>query len=161
MCCESQWTHGQRDTETGGRPPHVASLKPEVLARGGFSFLEVMVVVVIIGLLAGAVAINVRSRVDKARVNRARSDIATIVNALETYYAEHGKYPSNEQGLQVLDLKGSSDPWGRPYVYNQPGRKGPFEVLCYGADGQEGGDGADKDVSSDDLSSADAQTAIR
>ncbi len=118
---------------------------------GGFSFIEVMVVVVIIGLLAGAVAIKVGDYTDKAKINRARSDIATIVSAVEAFYADRGRYPANDQGLAVLPLKGATDPWGRPYVYNAPGARGPFEVLCYGADGVEGGEGAGADISSDDL----------
>ncbi len=119
--------------------------------RGGFSFIEVMVVVVIIGLLAGAVAIKVSDYVDRAKLNRARSDIATIVNAVESYYADTGAYPSNEQGLSALPIKNTKDPWNRPYQYNQPGRSEAYEVICYGADGREGGDGADRDISSDSL----------
>jgi general secretion pathway protein G len=122
--------------------------------RAGFSFIEVMVVIVIIGLLAGAVAIKVGDYIDKAKINRARSDIATIVNAVESFYADRGRYPGNDQGLSVLPLKGVIDPWGRSYVYNAPGVRSPFEVLCYGADGLEGGEGASADISSDDLHEA-------
>ncbi len=121
----------------------------------GFSFIEIMVVVVIIGLLAGAVAIKVSDYVDKARLNRAKSDIATIVNAIESYYADQGSYPSNEDGLEVLPVKKTNDPWGRPYQYNQPGRSEPYEVICYGADGREGGQGADADVTSETLEKED------
>ena len=120
-------------------------------ARGGFSFIEVMIVVVIIGLLAGAVAIKVGDYVDKAKRNRARSDIATIVNAVESYYAENGKYPSNDEGLAVLPVKHTKDSWGRPYQYNQPGQNEPYEVICYGADGREGGDDVNSDISSTNL----------
>lgn len=151
MCFNQEVTQRRSDGETQAR---------RYSARG-FSFIEVMVVVMIIGLLAGAVAINVRSRIDKAKVNRARSDIATIVNALESYYAEHGKYPGNEEGLESLDLKGFIDPWNRPYQYNQPGSAGPFEVLSYGADGQEGGSGADADVTSDQIAGGGAEVAER
>ncbi|MDH3585265.1 MAG: type II secretion system protein GspG [Phycisphaerae bacterium] len=112
----------------------------------GFSLVEIMVVIIIIGLLAGAVALKVSGYVDRARLDRARSDIATIVTAVETYYADQGQYPSNDQGLSVLPLKSITDPWGRPYIYNQPGRTEPFEVICFGADGREGGDGPDTDV---------------
>jgi general secretion pathway protein G len=115
---------------------------------GGFSFIEIMVVVVIIGLLAGAVAINVSSYADKAKRNRAKSDVAVIVNAIEAYYAESGRYPTNDEGLSALPLKNTNDPWGRPYQYNQPGRDGPYEVVTYGADGREGGTGADADIGS-------------
>jgi general secretion pathway protein G len=116
-----------------------------------FTFIEIMVVVVIIGLLAGAVAIKVGDYVDKAKLNRAKSDIATIVNAVESYYADRGAYPSNEDGLGVLPIKGATDPWGRPYQYNQPGRNEPYEVICYGADGREGGEGPNRDISSETL----------
>jgi general secretion pathway protein G len=116
--------------------------------RRGFSLVEIMVVVVIIGLLAGAVAIKVGDYVDKAKTNRAKSDIATIVNALETVYADKGRYPSNEEGLASLPLKNFTDPWERPYQYNQPGRSGPFEVISYGADGVEGGEGPNADIAS-------------
>ena len=119
--------------------------------RSGFSFIEVMIVVVIIGLLAGAVAIKVGDYVDKAKRNRARSDIATIVNAVESYYADRGQYPTNDEGLSVLPMKHTVDPWGRSYQYNQPGRNEPYEVICYGADGREGGVDADSDISSASL----------
>ena len=111
-----------------------------------------MVVVVIIGLLAGAVAIKVSSYVDKARLNRAKSDIAVIVNAIESYYLDRAAYPSNEEGLAALEsVTNPTDPWGRPYLYNQPGRNEPYEVVCYGADGREGGEGPDRDISSETL----------
>lgn len=116
-----------------------------------FSFLEIMVVVVIIGLLAGAVAIKVSDYVDKARLNRAKSDIAVIVNAIESYYLNEGNYPTNEDGLADLPIDKAKDPWGRPYQYNQPGRNEPYEVICYGADGREGGEDADGDISSETL----------
>ncbi len=119
--------------------------------RRGFSFIEVMVVVVIIGLLAGAVAIQVSDYVDKAKRNRARSDIATIVNAVESYYADEGRYPTNDEGLDVLPIKSKTDPWKRPYQYNQPGRSEPFDVISYGADGREGGDDANADITSEQL----------
>jgi len=117
----------------------------------GFSFIEIMVVVVIIGLLAGTVAIKVGHYVDKAKKNRARSDIATIVNAVESYYADNGRYPTNDEGLSVLPIKNTKDPWARVYQYNQPGRSEPYEVICYGADGREGGDKTDADITSANL----------
>jgi general secretion pathway protein G len=121
-----------------------------------------MIVIVIIGLLAGVVTINVRSYLTRAKQSAARQEIATVVHALNTFYATCGRYPTNEEGLGVLTsasekfpepiLEGKlADPWGRSYQYNAPGSKGPFEVLSYGADGREGGDGADADLSSDAL----------
>ncbi len=114
--------------------------------RHGFSFIEVMVVVVIIGLLAGTVTLKVVSYMDTAKINRARSDIATIVGAIEVYYLKRGKYPGSDEGLENLPIKSQLDPWGNLYEYNCPGREEPFEVICFGADGREGGDGVDADI---------------
>ena len=130
--------------------------------RGGFSLVEVMVVIVIIGLLASVVTLNVRGYLNKAKQNTARQEIATVVQALETFYATYSRYPSNEEGLTVLARPSDKlpepllqsipvDPWSRPYQYNSPGSQGPYEVICYGADGREGGEGADADVSSNAL----------
>jgi len=130
--------------------------------RRAFSLVELMVVIVIIGLLAGMVTVNVRSYMMTARQNTARAEMATIVQALNTFYTTYGRYPSNQEGLDVLLratdrlpeplLEGTpNDPWGNPYQYVSPGSSGPFEVICWGADGREGGDGADGDLSSDSL----------
>jgi general secretion pathway protein G len=117
------------------------------LRARGFSFVEVMVVIVIIGLLAGAVTLKVSHYLDTAKVNRAKSDLATIVAAVEAAYLTTGRYPANDQGLRNLPLKSRLDPWGTPYDYNSPGRHGePFEVICFGADGREGGEGVDADI---------------
>ena len=132
------------------------------LWRPAFSLVELMIVIVIIGLLAGMVTLNVRSYVGQARRNTARAEMATIVQALNTFYTTYGRYPTNEEGLEVLTrpteklpeslLEGKPvDPWGNPYQYNAPGTSGPFEVVCWGADGREGGEGADTDISSADL----------
>lgn len=118
-----------------------------------------MVVLVIIGLLAGAVGVGVRTYLVRARQDTARMEIATITDAVEAYYAVYGQYPSNEQGLAVLSEPSEKlvepllkqkpiDPWDRPYQYNQPGREGAFEVFSLGADGQEGGTGEDRDIGS-------------
>lgn len=127
-----------------------------------FSLVELMVVIVIIGLLAGIVTVNVRGYLIKAKQNVARQEIATIVNGLETFYATYGRYPTNEEGIAILTRKTEKlserilksepvDPWGQPYQYNSPGRKDLYEVICYGADGREGGDDANADISSDTL----------
>lgn len=113
----------------------------------GFSLIEVMVVIVIIGLLAGAVAIQVSGYMDSAEINRAKSDIATIMDAVELYRLEHKRYPTNEEGLDVLSIENSSDPWGNRYEYNSPGRSGEaYEIVTYGADGREGGEGTSEDI---------------
>ncbi|MCY2926024.1 MAG: type II secretion system protein GspG [Planctomycetota bacterium] len=110
-----------------------------------------MVVVVIIGLLAGAVVVKVGGYMETAKTNRAKSDIATIVDAVEAYHLQNGRYPTNEDGLKNLPLKNRTDPWGNAYEYNCPGHNEPFEVVSFGADGNPGGDGADADISSAQL----------
>jgi len=113
----------------------------------GFTFIEIMVVVVIIGLLAGAVTLKVMGNVDSAKVNRARSDMATIVSAIESYYLTHSRYPTNDEGLDKLQISGRLDPWGNPYEYNCPGQQDePFEVVTFGADGRPGGEGTNNDI---------------
>ena len=115
--------------------------------RGGFSLIEVMVVIVILGLLAGAVVLKVGGYMDTAETNRAKSDIATIVDAIELYRMENKRYPTNEEGLDKLPLDNRTDPWGNRYEYNSPGSNNePFEVVTYGADGREGGEGKDADI---------------
>lgn len=121
---------------------------------GGFSFIEILIVVVIIGILAGTVTLSARHYLDRAKQNRARSDVATYESALAAFYGDNGRYPTSDEGLATLTPKYvdklRSDPWSRPYNYNQPGRSGAYEVFSYGADGREGGEGADADVASYD-----------
>jgi general secretion pathway protein G len=105
-----------------------------------------MVVVVIIGLLAGAVTLKVADYMDTAKINRAKSDIATISNAVEAYYLKNSRYPSNEEGLSKLPLKNRMDPWGQPYEYNCPAQSEPYEVFTLGTDGRPGGDGINADI---------------
>jgi general secretion pathway protein G len=121
-----------------------------------------MVVIVIIGLLASVVTLNVRSYLNKAKQNTARQEIATIVHALESFYATYSRYPTNDEGIEALARPSEKlpepllkhvpvDPWGRPYQYNSPGTTEPFDVICFGADGREGGSGVDADIRSDAL----------
>jgi general secretion pathway protein G len=130
-------------------------------SRRGFTFIEVMIVVVIIGLLAAAVTISTRHFVDKAKENRARTDLSTFKSAIDAFYAENGRYPTNDEGLAILAPKYidrvHNDPWGRSYQYNEPGRNSPFEVLCLGKDGKEG----DSNISSDDLDIATASESSK
>ena len=136
-----------------------------IARRKGFTLIEIMIVIVIIGLLAGLVTVNVRGYLLKARQNAARAEIQTIVQALDTFDAAYSRYPTNEEGLEILTkpsdkmpeplLKGRTmDPWQHPYQYVSPGSSAPFEVISYGADGREGGDGANADISSADLKEA-------
>ena len=134
----------------------------------GFSLVEMMVVLFIIGLLAAVVALNVLPQGDKARVVKAQADIATMSQALEIYRLDAGSYPGVGEGLGALknppanlsmpqnyktggyikDLP--SDPWSRPYQYVVPGQAGhPFEIFSLGADGKPGGEGMDADIYAD------------
>ena len=120
--------------------------------EAGFTLVELMVVIVIIGLLATIVVINVMPAQDTARVRKAEADIATLEQGVEMYRLNRMNYPSSGDGLQALVAEGfikrvPDDPWGNPYRYAAPGRNGqPFDVYSYGADGREGGEGDDADI---------------
>ena len=133
----------------------------------GFTLIEILVVIVILGVLAALVVPRVIERPDEARVVAAKTDIATIMQALKIYRLDNQRYPTSEQGLQALVAKPTAgptppnwkpyvdklpnDPWGRPYQYANPGVKGEIDVYSFGADGQPGGTGFDTDVGSWDL----------
>ncbi|MEA9555632.1 type II secretion system major pseudopilin GspG [Xanthomonas nasturtii] len=130
----------------------------------GFTLVELMVVIVIIGLLATVVMINVMPSQDRAMVEKARADVAVLEQALETYRLDNLTYPTTEQGLQALLNPPSGltrperyrqggyirrlpeDPWGHAYQYRRPGRNGGFDVYSSGADGAEGGDADNADI---------------
>ena len=130
----------------------------------GFTLVEIMVVVVILGILAVLIVPRVLGRSDEARQAAAKHDIATIMQSLKLYRLDNGRYPTNDQGLQALVTKPSSapapsnwkpyldkvpkDPWGNTYQYLSPGVHGEVDVFSLGADGQPGGTGADLDVGS-------------
>lgn len=131
--------------------------------RAGFTLIEIMVVVVILGILAALVVPRIMSRPDEARVVAARQDIKTLVQALKLYRLDNYKYPSMEQGLKALVTKPDSgtenwkasldylpkDPWGNEYQYLNPGTHGSeVEVFCFGADGRQGGEGIEADIGS-------------
>jgi general secretion pathway protein G len=122
--------------------------------ENGFTLVELMVVIVIIGLLATVVVINVLPAQDTARIRKAEADIATLEQGIEMYRLNRMNYPSAAEGLQSLVSEGfikrlPDDPWGNPYRYAVPGRDGqPFDVYTYGADGREGGEGDDADIGS-------------
>jgi general secretion pathway protein G len=130
----------------------------------GFTLIELMVVLVIIGVLAALIVPNVLDRADDARVTAARTDISNLGQALKLYKLDNQRYPTSEQGLQALLVKPTSgpippnwkpyveklpnDPWGRAYLYINPGLKGEIDVLSFGADGQAGGEGKNADIGS-------------
>jgi len=130
----------------------------------GFTLLELMVVIVIIGVLAALVATNVLPRIGQAKVTAAQTDITSISNALKIYKLDNGRYPTTDQGLQALVTKPTSgpipggwkgyldklpdDPWKKPYQYANPGVHGEIDVFSFGADGQPGGEGEDADIGS-------------
>lgn len=130
--------------------------------RRGFSLVELIVVMVIIGLLASLVVFRTRSYLIASKRNAARAEIARIVQAIDSFYAVTDRYPTNDEGLEVLIQPSDDfpdgllnkvplDPWKHPYEYNNPGRSSAYEVICLGADGREGGEKADRDISSEDL----------
>jgi len=117
----------------------------------GFTLLELLVVIVIIGLLAGYVAPRYFSQVGKSEIQVAKVQIESFDKALDQYRLDKRRYPTAEEGLQAVQpyLKKAvpNDPWGRPYVYRTPGQKGEFDLVSYGRDGKAGGTGEDADIS--------------
>lgn len=132
----------------------------------GFTLIEIMVVVVIMGVLAALVVPKLLNRAGESKIAAAKVDIATIMQALKLYKLDNQRYPTTEQGLQALIEKPTGgpaangwkaggyvekmpkDPWGNPYQYLSPGVKGEVDVFSYGADGQPGGTGDDADIGS-------------
>ncbi len=122
--------------------------------RPAFSLVEIMIVVVIIGLMAGLVTYATTGYLDRAKRQRARSDLATYSGAVDSYYLVKGSYPPTSDGLQILVPEFikvlRKDPWGNPYQYVAPGKSGPYDIISYGADGREGGTDADADLTNSD-----------
>lgn len=137
-------------------------------AERGFTLIEIMVVVVIIGLLAAMIAPNIIGQLDRAEINRARQDVRSIETALNLYRLDNFRYPTTDEGLEALVTNPGEqsapnwksggylsaiprDPWNRPYLYLNPGQQGDFDIYTLGADGQEGGDGNNADIGNWDL----------
>lgn len=134
--------------------------------QSGFTLIEIMVVVIIIGILASVVVVNVGDKTGDASIGKAKHDILTLENSLEMYKIDHFKYPTTEQGLDVLINRSNSasdsrngkkyikrlptDPWGHPYQY-LVNADGEVEIISLGADGIPGGDGLDADIKNTEL----------
>ena len=132
--------------------------------QAGFTLIELMVVLVIIGVLAALIVPNVLDRADDARATAARTDVNNLMQALKLYRLDNQRYPTAEQGLQALLTRPTTapvppnwkpyldklpnDPWGHPYQYLNPGVKGEIDVMSFGADGASGGEGKDADIGS-------------
>ena len=132
----------------------------------GFTLIEIMVVVVIMGILAALVVPKLMGRTDDARILAAKQDLATLMQGLKLYKLDNQRYPTTEQGLQALVARPANgpvpanwksggyldklnkDPWGNPYQYLSPGVRGEVDLFSYGADGQPGGTGNDADIGS-------------
>ena len=144
------------------RIPSLHSVRRRLSA--GFTLIELMVVLVIIGVLAALIVPNVLERADDARATAAKTDVNNLMQALKLYKLDNQRYPTAEQGLQALLVKPTTvpipsnwksyldklpnDPWGRPYQFANPGVKGDIDVYSLGADGVVGGEGNDADIGS-------------
>jgi general secretion pathway protein G len=144
-------------------PPQIA-LKSAVSKQLGFTLIEVMVVIAIIGIMASLIVPKIMSKPDEARVIAAKQDISTLVQALKLYRLDIGRYPNSQQGLQSLVEKPviepvpqnwktggyldrlPKDPWGNAYQYTNPGARSEIDVFSYGADNKPGGIGFDADL---------------
>ena len=142
---------------------HLLPLRRAARQRG-FTLIEVMIVIVILGVLAALVVPRVMSRPDEARVVAARQDIASLMQALKLYKLDNRRYPTTEQGLDALVRKPAggpvpdnwkpyverlpTDPWDQPYQYLNPGINGEVDVMSFGADGRSGGEDFDADIGS-------------
>ena len=143
-------------------PRNARRFKP---ARG-FTLIELMIAVVIIGILAAIIAPNVIGRLNDAKVSAAKQDVATLVQTLTMYKLDNSRFPSGEQGLKALVEKPviaplpnnwrtggyiprlPNDPWGNPYQFANPGLRGDIDVYSFGADGKAGGEGEGADIGS-------------
>src|SRR5208282_1356346 len=149
MFCATPWKRGRCSAKHGER---------------GFTLVEILVVITIIGLIMALVGPRVLNYLAEAKTKAAKIQIESFAGALDLYYLDTGRYPTSSEGLTALVqppgnlttwngpyLKGSTvpdDPWGHPYVYRSPGQHGAYDIISYGSDGQEGGTGTASDITS-------------
>ncbi|HEX7971652.1 MAG TPA: type II secretion system major pseudopilin GspG [Thiobacillus sp.] len=141
--------------------PFIVIATPGNHRNGGFTLLELLVVLVILGLLAGYVAPKYFAQIGKSEVKTAKAQIVALEKALDQYRIDTGHYPSTEQGLAALNTKPAdepnwdgpylkkavpNDPWGKPYQYKIPGEHGELDIFSFGRDGAPGGSGEDADI---------------
>jgi general secretion pathway protein G len=145
----------------GARPSPLSNRRKP---RAGFTLMELLIVLVIIGLLAALVGPTVYQRIKPAKQSAARAQIENFMTGLDNFYIDVNRYPTAQEGLKALRAKPDGadrwkgpylkkevpdDPWGNPYVYRSPGRNGGYEIISYGADGREGGgEGDNQDINS-------------
>jgi general secretion pathway protein G len=148
------------------RRPEVSGKRLE--SQAGFTLVEMLVVITIIGLIMGLIGPRVLNYLSESKVKAARIQLQSFVTALDLFYLDAGRYPSSAEGLSALVrqtpgvaawngpyLKGGNvpnDPWNHGYVYRSPGEHGPYDIVSYGSDGQEGGSGVAADISLENLS---------
>jgi general secretion pathway protein G len=145
---------------------HASNSYRSTRRHAGFTLIEIMVVVVIMGVLAALLVPRLMGRTDDARILAAKQDIATLMQALKLYRLDNQRYPTTEQGLHALIARPTNgpqpanwksggyidrlnkDPWGNPYQYVSPGTRNEVDIFSFGADGQPGGTGNDADIGS-------------
>jgi len=148
-----------------GRPRHRGKA---LESQAGFTLVEMLVVIAIIGLIMGLIGPRVLNYLSESKVKAAKIQLQSFVSALDLFYLDAGRYPSSAEGLTALVkpvagvaawngpyLKGGNvpnDPWSHTYVYRSPGEHGPYDIVSYGSDGQEGGSGVAADISLENLS---------
>jgi general secretion pathway protein G len=150
------------ETQTGEKQTGAARRRSRVRAQRGFTLVEMLVVITIIGLIMSLVGPRVLNYLSESKIKAARIQIQSFASAIDLFYLDAGRYPTSAEGLAALVkpvaglnawngpyLKGGAvpnDPWGKPYVYRAPGERSAYEIISYGADGQEGGTGPAADI---------------